>query len=44
MSRVSSSVTADLVFRADNPGTWMLRYHNAYHLESGMATLIDYRG
>ncbi len=28
--------------RANNPGTWMLHCHNAYHLEGGMATLITY--
>lgn len=32
-----------LVFQADNPGTWMLHCHNAYHLEAGMATLLNYR-
>jgi FtsP/CotA-like multicopper oxidase with cupredoxin domain len=36
--------TAQLSFQADNPGTWMLHCHNAYHLEAGMATLITYRG
>lgn len=35
--------TAELTFQADNPGTWMLHCHNAYHLEAGMATLITYR-
>jgi FtsP/CotA-like multicopper oxidase with cupredoxin domain len=34
---------AQLTFQADNPGTWMLHCHNAYHLEAGMATLITYR-
>lgn len=36
--------TAQLVFRATNPGQWMLHCHNAYHLEAGMATLLRYRG
>lgn len=34
--------STELVFRADNPGTWMLHCHNAYHLEAGMASLITY--
>ncbi len=33
-----------LVFQANNPGTWMLHCHNAYHLEAGMATLLKYQG
>ena len=36
-------VTTELVFQATNPGQWMLHCHNAYHLESGMATLLRYR-
>ena len=36
-------VTTELVFQANNPGQWMLHCHNAYHLESGMATLLRYR-
>ena len=36
--------TTELVFRADNPGQWMLHCHNAYHLEAGMATLLRYGG
>lgn len=34
--------STELVFRADNPGDWMLHCHNAYHLEAGMASLITY--
>lgn len=34
--------SVDLVFRASNPGEWMLHCHNTYHLESGMATTITY--
>lgn len=33
-------VDVDLV--ADNPGSWMLHCHNAYHAESGMMTRLDY--
>jgi FtsP/CotA-like multicopper oxidase with cupredoxin domain len=28
--------------RADNPGRWMLHCHNAFHMESGMMTRLDY--
>jgi FtsP/CotA-like multicopper oxidase with cupredoxin domain len=28
--------------QADNPGRWMIHCHNAFHLESGMATSLDY--
>lgn len=31
-----------VTFPADNPGSWMLHCHNAYHLESGMATVLAY--
>lgn len=33
-------VTIDLV--ADNPGQWLTHCHNAYHLASGMATILSY--
>ena len=33
-------VDVDLV--ADNPGTWMVHCHNAYHAETGMMTRLDY--
>jgi len=36
------SVAVD--FQADNPGTWMLHCHNAYHAEAGMMTRLQYRG
>lgn len=32
----------ELTFVAENPGEWMLHCHNAYHLESGMATVLSY--
>jgi FtsP/CotA-like multicopper oxidase with cupredoxin domain len=35
------SVAVD--FQADNPGTWMLHCHNAYHAEAGMMTRVQYR-
>ena len=33
-------VNVDLL--ADNPGTWMVHCHNAYHAEAGMMTRLDY--
>jgi FtsP/CotA-like multicopper oxidase with cupredoxin domain len=27
---------------ADNPGVWMLHCHNAYHMEAGMMTSLEY--
>ena len=39
---VLPGVSVDLTFPADNPGNWMLHCHNAYHLESGMATVLSY--
>jgi len=35
--------SVDLVFQADNPGSWMLRCHNAQHVESAMAAVLTYR-
>lgn len=35
-----SAVDVDLA--ADNPGTWMVHCHNAYHAEAGMMTRLDY--
>jgi FtsP/CotA-like multicopper oxidase with cupredoxin domain len=32
--------TIDIDFDTDNPGRWITHCHNAYHLESGMATFI----
>ena len=29
-------------FDADNPGLWAAHCHNAYHVESGMMTVIGY--
>ncbi len=30
-------------FTADNPGQWLIHCHNAYHLATGMATVLSYR-
>ncbi len=32
-----------LAFTADNPGRWLFHCHNAYHMELGMARVIEYR-
>jgi len=29
-------------FNADNPGQWLAHCHNAYHLATGMATIVSY--
>ena len=34
------SVAVDLI--ADNPGDWMLHCHNAYHMDAGMMTQLNY--
>lgn len=34
-------VVADFV--ADNPGQWLTHCHNAYHLATGMATVLSYK-
>jgi FtsP/CotA-like multicopper oxidase with cupredoxin domain len=34
------AASVDLV--ADNPGTWMIHCHNAYHAEAGMMTRLEY--
>ncbi|MGR4064867.1 MAG: multicopper oxidase family protein [Vulcanimicrobiaceae bacterium] len=36
--------TVEIAFDADNPGTWMLHCHNAWHLQAGMATTVKYVG
>ncbi len=33
---------AEVDLLADNPGSWMLHCHNAYHAEAGMMTRLDY--
>ncbi len=37
---VRGTAAVDVI--ADNPGQWMLRCHNTYHLEAGMATTLAY--
>jgi len=32
----------DIVFRADHPGRWMFHCHHAYHMEAGMARIVEY--
>jgi FtsP/CotA-like multicopper oxidase with cupredoxin domain len=35
--------TATLEFAADNPGRWLFHCHNLYHMELGMARVVEYR-
>lgn len=39
---VPPMATVEVDFDADNPGKWISHCHNEYHLESGMATYLDY--
>ena len=32
----------DVDLLADNPGRWMIHCHNAYHMEAGMMSQLDY--
>ncbi len=41
---VAPRQTVEVDFQADNPGKWIAHCHNEYHLESGMATYLDYGG
>jgi multicopper oxidase len=34
--------TVEVDFDTDNPGRWIVHCHNEYHLESGMATFVEY--
>jgi len=36
--------TWDVVFRADNPGLWMLHCHNLLHARMGMTAMVRYQG
>ena len=39
---VPPKATVEVDFDADNPGKWISHCHNEYHLESGMATYVEY--
>lgn len=39
---VPAMSAVDVDVRADNPGAWMLHCHNAFHMEAGMMTRLDY--
>ena len=39
---VAPMQTLSVDVQADNPGQWMIHCHNAFHLESGMATSLSY--
>lgn len=32
----------DVMFPADHPGRWMFHCHHAYHMEAGMARVVEY--
>ncbi len=34
----------DVEFLADNPGRWFHHCHNLYHMETGMANVVSYKG
>jgi multicopper oxidase len=36
--------TVEVDFDTDNPGRWIVHCHNDYHLDSGMATFVQYTG
>ncbi|MDQ1485935.1 MAG: multicopper oxidase, partial [Actinomycetota bacterium] len=36
--------TVEVDFDTDNPGRWIVHCHNDYHLNSGMATFVEYAG
>lgn len=33
----------EVEFLAENPGSWLLHCHHAYHMEAGMARVVEYR-
>jgi FtsP/CotA-like multicopper oxidase with cupredoxin domain len=39
---VPAMSTVDVDVAADNPGAWMLHCHNAFHMEAGMMTRLEY--
>ena len=39
---VNPMETLSVVFVADNPGRWLFHCHNLYHMELGMARVIEY--
>lgn len=41
---VPPMATVEVDFDTDNPGKWIVHCHNEYHLESGMATFVEYAG
>lgn len=41
---VAPMATVAVDLDADNPGKWITHCHNEYHLESGMATYLEYTG
>lgn len=40
--RIAPKATTTLDFRANNPGNWLFHCHNPYHLQSGLARVVEY--
>lgn len=40
--QVAPGERIDVDFTADNPGQWLTHCHNAYHMATGMATILSY--
>ena len=40
---VDPMATLDLDFLTDNPGRWFFHCHHLYHMEAGMARILEYR-
>jgi FtsP/CotA-like multicopper oxidase with cupredoxin domain len=40
---VDPMATLDLEFLTDNPGRWFFHCHHLYHMEAGMARILEYR-
>ena len=40
---VDPMATLDLDFLTDNPGRWFFHCHHLYHMEAGMARVLEYR-
>ena len=39
---VDAMGSVDLEFETDNPGRWLFHCHHAYHMEAGMARVLEY--
>jgi FtsP/CotA-like multicopper oxidase with cupredoxin domain len=39
---IDPMATVDLDFSTDNPGRWLFHCHHLYHMEAGMARILEY--